>query len=84
MTKIRYTISIGYAGCDEEDVIDIADDMTHDQIDAMVDEMAQEYAQSWEGDQRLCWDDDMTEEEYGDATHAFYENIAWSWEYEPD
>ena len=68
MRKIAYTIDIGYAGCGHEGVIEVDDDMTDEQIDTMVDDMAHDWASSWEGDERLCWDSEMSDEEYENST----------------
>lgn len=81
MARIKYKLEIGYAGCDEEDEIEVDDDMTDEEIQSMIDEMAQEWASSWEGDTRLGWNDEMTEEEYEQECEFFYENVCGYWEY---
>jgi hypothetical protein len=81
MRKIRYKLDIGYAGCGDEGTETVPDDMTDADIDAMVQDMAQEHAASWEGDNRLCWDEDMSEEDYQDATEHFYEGVCGSWSF---
>ena len=79
--KISYELDIGYAGCTEEGEIEVGDDLTDAQIDTMVDDMAREWATSWEGDERLCWDSEMSPEEYEEATEQFYENVSGSWSF---
>lgn len=75
MAKIKYVIDLGFAGCGDEGEEEIDDGMSKEQIDAYVDDMAQEWAQSWEGDERLYseWGEEETE--------SFYENVCGSWEY---
>ena len=75
MAKIKYVIDLGFAGCGDEGEEEIDDGMSKEQIDAYVHDMAQEWAQSWEGDERLYyeWNDEVTEH--------FYENVYGSWEW---
>ncbi len=81
MRKIRYNFEIGYAGCDEEGVTVVPDEMTNAEIDEMVYDMAQEYAASWEGDSRLGFEDEMTQEEADEYRDAFYEGVSGSWQW---
>lgn len=46
--------------------------------------MAIEHANSWEGDERLGWDPEWTEEEEQDYSAQFYENVEGSWEFITD
>ena len=69
MRKIYYHVGIGFAGCDEDAVIEVDDDATDAEINEIVHEAANEWAASWEGDERLGWDyDEMSEEEVADYT----------------
>ncbi len=81
MPKIKYNLEIGYAGCGDEGETEVDDNMTNDEISVMVNDMAHEWASGWEGDYRLCWDEDMTEEENDQATEHFYEGVDGSWEF---
>jgi hypothetical protein len=72
-------LSIGYAGCDEEGILEIDDEMSSDEIEIMIDDMAHEHANSWEGDSRLGWDDEMSKEEYEEECELFRENVEGSW-----
>ena len=81
MRTIKYNLEIGYCGCNDEGTTTVPDSMSNSDIDQMVYEMAMEHAQGWEGDERLAWDSDMTEEEYDQATEWFYENVCGSWEF---
>ena len=83
MRKIAYCLSIGFAGCEEEGTIEVADDATDAEIDLMVDEMANEHASSWEGDERLGWHSDMTDEERDEETTSFYEGVDGTWQDAP-
>jgi len=78
---IRYILDISYCGCGDEDVMSVNDNMTDAAIDDMVHDMAMEHATSWEGNERLCWDREMSEEEYEQATEHFYEGVSGSWDY---
>lgn len=71
--KIFYELDIGYAGCGDEGEIEVDDNMTDKQIDEYVHEMALDWAQSWDGDERLGdeWDEE--------GTAQFYENVSGSW-----
>jgi hypothetical protein len=80
MRKIKYTLDIGYCGCQEEDTMVIPDDMTDNEIDTMLDEMVHQYADSWEGDSRLGFDPDASEEEQEDHAHSFREGLSGYWE----
>lgn len=84
MRHIKYHLEIGYCGCDEEGVMPVEDSLTDDNIDEIVDSMAHEHAQAWEGDERLCWDSDMSDEEYIEATEHFYDNVSGSWHWATD
>lgn len=84
MRWIRYSLEVGFAGCHYQGSMEIDDDMTNEQIDAMVHEMALDNAQSWEGDERLGWDPDQTEEEREQETEFFYENVYGTWEFEEE
>ena len=81
MRHIVYTIDVGYCGCGDDGIATVTDDMSNADIDNMVNDMAHEHANQWEGDYRLAWDEDMSEEEYEEATDMFYENVcgSWSW-----
>ncbi len=79
MRRIYYDLYYGYVGVGESGEQEVDDDMTDSQIDTMVHEMALEGAQSWEGDERLGWHSDMTDEEYEQETEYFYENVGGSW-----
>lgn len=83
MKKIMYEINLGWAGVGEEDEMEVDDNATDSDIDAMVHEMALECASSWEGDQRL-----MSEEEWEDEDNVqhFYDNASgsWRWVDEPE
>ena len=73
MRKIKVTCSIGFAGCNDEEIVEVDDSMTVKDIDEMVHEMAMEHANSWEGDERLGeWDEEFTE--------MFFENAHSWWE----
>lgn len=70
---IKYWVDIGFCGCDEADVIEFPDDTSEATINREIEELANEYASSWEGDAMLGdWDEESTE--------FFYENIDWGWE----
>lgn len=84
MRKIRYQLEIGYCGCSEEDVTEVPDSLTNREIDDMVHDMAMEHASSWEGDERLGWSSDMTDQEYQEETERFYQNVCGSWEFISD
>lgn len=79
MRTIYYRLEVGYVGCHDEGELEVSDDMTDADIDAMVHEMALEWATTWEGDTRLAWDEDMTEEEHEEATESYYEGVEGSW-----
>lgn len=79
MRKIAYELDIGFAGCGDEGVIEVDDNATDREISEMVDDMANEWAQSWEGDSRLGWDDEMSKEEQEEMTQDFYGNVSGSW-----
>lgn len=81
MRKISYKLEIGYPSCSDEGEAEVDDNMNNDEIDTMVHDMAQEYGASWEGDERLAWDEEMSEDEYEDATESFYENVEGSWKF---
>ena len=81
MRKIYYKLDIGYTGCGYEGVSTVADDMPDSEIDEMVNDMALQWAESWEGDSRLGWDDDMTDEEQEQQTEDFYQNVCGSWRF---
>ena len=81
MRKIKYVLEIGYAGCGDEGVMEVDDNMTDGEIDDMVNDMAMEHASSWEGDERLGWDEDMSEDENEQQTESFYEGVCGSWEF---
>jgi hypothetical protein len=84
MRYIKYNLEIGYAGCDDEGIISVPNDYDNNDIDNMVHDMAMEHASSWEGDERLCWDSDMSEDEYNEATEHFYDGVCGSWEWVTD
>ena len=83
MRYIKYNLEIGYYGCNDEGVTTVDDGMTDADIDEMVNDMAQEHAASWEGDERLGFDnfDDVGEDEYQQQVDSFYENVCGSWEF---
>ncbi len=81
MRKIRYDLDIGYPGCNDEGVMEVEDNMTDAEIDDMVNDMAAEHGNSWEGDERLGWWSDMTEEEREEENEYFRENVCGSWQF---
>ncbi len=81
MRRISYKLDIGYSGCQDEGETLVNDDMTNAEISEMVNDMAIEWANSWEGDSRLGWEEEMTEEENEEQTDSFYENVEGSWEF---
>ena len=78
MRKITYVLSTGFAGCDEEDVMEFEDGTTDAVIDEVVNEMAQEFANGWEGDTRLYsdWDEQETEDFYDNCYGAWSDYVA--------
>ena len=84
MRYIKYGIDIGYCGCGDEGVISVPDNYDDNNIDMMVNDMAHEYADSWEGDQRLGFDDDVSEEEYEQQVEDFRANVSGWWEWATD
>ncbi|MAX04768.1 MAG: hypothetical protein CL883_05545 [Dehalococcoidia bacterium] len=73
MRKIKLVASIGFAGCDDEDIIEVDDDVSDEELQNMADEFSMEHAASWEGDERLGeWDEDSIE--------MFFENAHGWWE----
>ncbi len=81
MRKIRYDLDIGYPGCNDEGVMEVPDGMCPAEIDEMVNDMAAEYGNSWEGDERLGWSSDMTEEEHEQENESFREGVCGSWQW---
>lgn len=79
MRKIYYTLDIGYAGCGDEGITTVDDDMTDSEIDEMVDNMAHDWAASWEGDQRLGFDEDDEDIPYDQQVEDFYQGVSGSW-----
>ena len=79
MRKIDYVLDIGYCGCQDEGTTTVPDDMTDHEIDIMVNDMAVEWAGSWEGDERLGFDPDGSEEEQAQEAEHFYEGVSGSW-----
>ena len=79
MRTIYYNLEIGFACCNDEGTMDVPDDMTDAQIDIMIHEEALEWAQSWEGDERLGFDPYQSEEDMEQEIQSFYENVDSSW-----
>ena len=79
--KIAYNLEVGYSGCNDEGEMEVEDNMSDHEITDMVEEMAREHASRWEGDYRLCWHEEMTDEEYDEATEHYYANIYGAWEF---
>ena len=77
--KIYYDLDIGYAGCGDEGIATVDDDMTDSEIDEMVDNMAHDWATSWEGDQRLGFGDPDEDEDYDQQVDDFYASVSGSW-----
>lgn len=84
MRKIYYEIDVGYCGCGHEDTTTVDDDMSDGEIDQMVNDLAMDWAQQWEGDERLCWDSEMSSEEYDAATDEFYSGVSGWWRWATD
>lgn len=84
MKKIAYKIDIGYHGCGDSGTIEVPDDTTDDEINRIVEEMTMEHAASWEGDERLGWGSEMSEEEFEQETEFFYENVSSDWHWVED
>lgn len=78
MRKIRVNLDIGFAGCGHEDIIEVPENMTPAEIDEMVHDMAMDWAQSWEGDERLGWGHEDEDQE--EVTEQFYEGVGGTWE----
>lgn len=83
MRTIEFQLDIGFCGCGDEGTMIVSDDMTNDDIDQMVHDMAMEWAQSWEGDERLGWGNEDEDQE--EVTDMFYQNVCGSWKFvEPE
>lgn len=79
MRTIAYTLEIGYPGCEEQGEMNIPDDFTDADIDNLIDSMAIEHANEWEGDSRLGWDCEMSQEKEEEYTEQFYEGVYGHW-----
>lgn len=78
MRYIKYYLDIGYAGCDDEGIIIDAHDMNDAEIDEMVNDMAHDWADSWEGDERLCFGNEDEDQE--EVTADFRAGVSGWWE----
>ena len=83
MRKIYYELDIGAVGCGDEGVTTVDDDMTDSQIDDMVNQMAHDWADSWEGDERLGFtspdDEEYSEELAVQEAEEFRANVGGWW-----
>lgn len=76
MRYIKYYLDIGYAGCGDEGVTEVGD-MDDAEIDQMVNDMAHEWADSWEGDERLGFGNEDEDQE--EVTTNFREGVSGWW-----
>ena len=75
MRKIRLVAEIGFAGCGDEQFIEVDETVTDKELTRMANEFAMEHASSWEGDDRLGFDI-----ENEDDVEAFWEGVEGWWE----
>ena len=80
MRKIRYSLEIGFAGCQDEGVMEVDDEISEQEIEDVLNEMALNWASGWEGDERLFSEEEWEEE---GASENFYENVYASFEFIP-
>lgn len=74
MRYVRYSLEVGFCGCNEEGVMAFDDkDFVH--VQETLDAMAQDHATSWEGDTRL-----YDEEEWAEMADDFYSNVYATWD----
>jgi len=79
MRKIYYNLEIGYSGCGDEGILEIGDNETDEEIQEIVNDMASQWASQWDGDTRLGWYEDMTEEEEEEENETFWQSVSGSW-----
>ncbi len=78
MRYIKYILDVGYAGCNEEDVMALPDDISDVAIEANLYEALQDYAQSMEHvAEGYDWEEGWENEE---DKEYYYENCNYSWE----
>ena len=78
MRKIEYSLEVGFAGCQDEGITEVQDDMTNAEIDIMIHFMALENAVSWEGDERLYDEEQWANLEF---VEQYYAEIYGTWEF---
>lgn len=88
MRYIKFYLSIGFCGCDDERYIAFKDNVADDEIDKYGIELAEDHADSYRDYERFCLMSDRdeydSEEEYDaayqEAEETFNEGIESSWE----
>lgn len=88
MRYIKFYLSIGFCGCDDERYVAFKDDITDSEIDKYGIELAEDHADSYRdyehfglmGCREDYYSDEEYEEAYEEAEYSFNEWIKSSWE----